>query len=303
MSPFWKKVAAVAFLAFLPLWAAGVVRGVVLSPEPRPGEWDIVPLAGPDSSSRQQVANNLRAIGMAHMPLPLVLEQPDVERIRVHEKSAQLATGTAEFDDDAASVRAALSAHHAMILNERNSGIAPARRLVLEVGVHPDQFDALVEKLRQVGSLESVSVQQRDRTAEFRRLHAQRQSLRKHLEAVQKLRGGKNPSIEDELKVEQRVQDIEKELQALAAQLGDFLGKESYYHVYLTLAEHEPGGVAGAAHTLPRRIGHSFLWSAAWWLVGAAAVATVAGAYVSVQVLRGRFPATVAPRAPEAPAT
>src|SRR5205085_4323232 len=107
--------------------------------------------------------------------------------------------------------RAVLAAHQATVFNEKDSGVAPARRLTLEIGVHPDRFEGLVDQLRQVAHLESVSVQQRDRTGEFRRLHAQRQSLKAHLEAVQKLRGRQNPTVEDELKLEQKIQDIEKE--------------------------------------------------------------------------------------------
>ncbi len=76
--------------------------------------------------------------------------------------------------------------------------------MTLEAGVEPDRFDALVEQLRELGEIRSISVQQKDRTAEFRRLNAQRQSLRKYLETVPKLRGGKVASVEDELKLEQK---------------------------------------------------------------------------------------------------
>jgi hypothetical protein len=263
---------------------AGTVRGLTLPYPPPPPAWPLP--AGEESAARLQSANNLRQIGLALTPLPLVLDQPDVDRIRVHEKVAQLAAGTGAFDDDAALVRSALAAHQAVVFNEKNAGIAPERRLTLAIGVHPDKFDALVEQLRQVAHLQSVSVQQRDRTGDFRRLHAQRQSLKKHLEAVLKLRGAKTPSIDDALKLEQRVQDIEKELQALGVQFGDLLGKESFYHVYVTLYEYQPGSRLDRTFTLPRRLTHAFLWALAWWVAVAVAVGVLAATYTSIRTLR-----------------
>jgi hypothetical protein len=177
-----KQAAAVAFLAFVGLWVAGLFRGAPRSDPPPVLEWST---NGVDNNhSRQQFANNLRQLGLGTLPLPAVLDQADVDRIQVFEKTARLASSTTAFDGDQSALRSALEAHEAVTFNETNGGIDPARRLTLEIGVHPDQFDALVEDLRRVARLESVSVQQRDRTGEFRRLHAQRQSLKKHLEAV-----------------------------------------------------------------------------------------------------------------------
>src|SRR5262249_2734081 len=157
------------------------------------------------------------------------------------------------------------------------------RRLAMEIGVHPDRFDALVEQLRTIGRLESVSVQQLDRTGDFRRLHAQRQSLKKHLQSLLKLRGAKAPSIEDTLKLEQRIQEIEKEMQSLGVQLGDLLGKESFYHIHLTLSEHKLGARFAFAASLPKRLLHAFLWALLWWGVLVLGVGTAAGTIFSVK--------------------
>ena len=162
---------------------------------------------------------------------------------------------------------------------------APQRRLTLEIGVHPDKFDALVDELRQIGRLQSINVQQRDRTSEFRQLQAKRQSLKKHMEAVLRLRGGNNPSIDDTLKVEQKIQDIEKELDALGVLLGDLLGKESFYQVNVTLAEFQPGGKLDRAYTIPQRLASGCLWAAAWEAAIIGAIAVAAGAYLSVRTL------------------
>src|SRR5262249_37355639 len=159
------------------------------------------------------------------------------------------------------------------------------RRLALEVGVAPEKFDDLVAQLRQIGHLDTVNVQQRDRTAEFRRLHTQRQALKKHQETIMKLRGVAQPSLEDTLKLEQKIQDLEKELQTLGNQLGDLLGKESYYHVYLSLSEYQPGSRLDHTYSVPARIAHAFVWAAVWWLASAAALGLLALTYLSVRTL------------------
>ena len=104
--------------------------------------------------------------------------------------------------------------------------------------------------------------------------------------SITKLREGKNPSLEDSLRLEGKIQDIEKELQGLSVQFGELLGKESYYHVHLTLAEFQPGDKRDRTFTISQRIGHGFLWAITWWFGTALALALVAASYVSVWVLR-----------------
>ena len=278
----WKKAAAIGFLAFLALWVAGAVRGLSL-PYPQPSGWSFS--AGDDSPNRLPQAHNLKQIGLEATPLPLMLDQPGVERIQVHEKRAQLSVGAADFDDHQALIRSFIAAHQAVVFNEKIGGIAPQRRLTLEIGVHPDKFEALVEQMRGVADLDSISILQRDRTGEFRRLHAQQQALKKHLEAILKLRSGAKLAIDDALKVEQKIQDIEKELHNLGVQFGEFLGRESYYHVFVTLFEYQPGSRLDRTYTLPRRLVSAFLWALAWWVVAAIGCAVIVGTGLSVWAL------------------
>jgi hypothetical protein len=285
MRPAWKKAAAVGFLVFVGLWVVGAVRGLTLPfPPPSPAYYlsGIEDLA---SSARSRTAQNMKQINTANVALPLMLDQPAADKIEVHEKSAHLALGTTAFDEDVGAVRATLAAYQGTVFEERDSGIAPDRRLVLQVGVAPAQFDALVAQLRQVGHLETVTVQQRDRTGEFRKLNAQRQALQKYREAVLKLRGTKAPTVDEALKLEQRLQEIEKELQGLNVQLGDLVGGESYYVVYLSLSEYQPGSRLDRTYTVPQRVLHAGLWALVWWLAAAAGATVVAGTVLSVRTL------------------
>src|SRR5438876_832158 len=97
MRHYAKKVAAVGFLVFLGLWIVGAVRGLML-PFPPPLPLSIS--SERESYSRQQVWNNMKQLNLAETPLPLVLDNPDIEKIRVHEKRATLTNNTPDFDDD-----------------------------------------------------------------------------------------------------------------------------------------------------------------------------------------------------------
>ncbi len=285
----FKKAAAVGFLVLMGLWLVGSIRGLTLDYPPPPA-LSLGSLSDEFASTRNYSNNwnNIKQLGLAQTPVPMVIDQEQIDRIQIHEKIANMTAGSAAFDLDEARIRGALASHNASIITEKNSGIAPQRRLALEVGVHPEKFDALVAELRQVGVLASIRIEQKDRTSEFRKLHAQRQALKKYLESVQKLRNSDKLALDDALRLDQKLKDIENELRPLSDQLGDFLGKESFYHVQFSLAEHQPGDKLDRAYTLPQRIFHAFLWAVVWWTVVALAVFIVTGTAFSVWTLRQR---------------
>lgn len=53
-----------------------------------------------------------------------VNQQGNVERIRVYERSGQLALATQAFDDDEVQIRSAVTVHQALVLHEKISGLA-----------------------------------------------------------------------------------------------------------------------------------------------------------------------------------
>jgi hypothetical protein len=285
MSDNLKKGAAVGFLAFLVLWAAGVGRTFTLGDqEVQAVSPPVLPSLDDLGGSRARSANNLRQIGLT-APLPLVLDREDINQIRVYEKTALLAAATAAFHDDEERLRKAVAAQHGVIFSERTTGIAPERSLSLGISVAPERFDALVQEVTKVGLLASISVQQQDRTGEFRRLHAQRQALKKHQEAILKLRSAAGLSVEETLKVEQKVQDVEKEIQALGVQLGDLLDREPSYNLFVTLQEYQPGSWHDRSFTLTRRLGHGGLWALGWWALAALGAGLLGATFVSIRTL------------------
>src|SRR5207302_284945 len=140
MRHYAKQAGAVGFLVFLGLWIIGAARGLTLPyPEPPPLQLfsvvDDYSSSGRSSRDNPNWANNLKAVGMENMPLPKLIDQAEIERIQIHEKTATLTAGTFVFDKDEANVRAALATHKASTISEKSNGIAPQRRLSIEVGV------------------------------------------------------------------------------------------------------------------------------------------------------------------------
>src|SRR5260370_3475145 len=83
-----KKIAAVGFVVFMLLWIVGVMRAFTLEYPPPPA---IVSLSSTDreyqTQSNSNFAHNLKIIpGLALTPLPMVLDKPEVEKIRITEK-------------------------------------------------------------------------------------------------------------------------------------------------------------------------------------------------------------------------
>lgn len=291
MNPQIRKALAAGFLLFVALFAAGIVRSFVIADSELPrwhaGHWRVALSSGSDDDHRtgSRTANNLAQIGLAQQPLPQVFEDANFQKILVFEKTAQLIAGTTQFSVDEERVRKTLAAEKAITFSERAAGIAPDRALVLGISVHPDRFDSLQQSLSKVGHVESSTVQQQDRTGEFRKLHAQRQSLKKHQDALLKLRAVEKLSVEEALKLEQKILEIEKETQSLGVQLGDLLGKEPSYNLFVTLHEVVPGSSSDQAATLPRRLSSAFAWAFAWWTTLAIGVALLAATYWSVRTL------------------
>jgi hypothetical protein len=284
MSHFKKQAAAVGFLIFAALWVGGTLHGMdVPFPEPTPFLFSAP--SSSDARSNYLMANNIKQIGLADTPLPIVLDQPAADGIRIFEKRARLTARSSSFEVDAVQVRAVVAEHKAAVLQEKSGGIEPERHIHMEISVPPDAFDGLLSRLKSIGVLHSIDVQQSDRTTDFRKLNAQRQSLKKYLESILKLRGGNNPTIDDALKLEQKIKDIERDLQDVGVQLGDFLGKESYYQIDIAMREFQSGGKLDPTFNWSKRIFHGFAWAVAWWFAAMAVITLIAGTLASVWIL------------------
>jgi hypothetical protein len=179
-----------------------------------------------------------------------------------YEKVASVSSRSQAFDQDQARVRSLTDQHHALVEYEQSSGLKGNRHLELAIGIVPAEFDNAVEEIGHIGKLSSIRVDKTDRTREYRDLRAKQASLEKTRESLTSLKG-RGGKIDELMNLENRLLDIEGQIQALGVSLGEFSQENDFCTIKLTLQEFTP-----ATHiSLLYRIGVALRWTVIYYLV------------------------------------
>lgn len=201
-----------------------------------------------------------------------------------YEKVASVALKSRAFDDDEARVRQLISAEDALVQFEQREGLKGQRRLRLVIGVDPARFDGFVEAVQTYGKLTALTINKSDKTNEYRELQAKRLSLEKTRAALQDLKS-REGKITDHVALEQRILELEQQIQALGVSLGDFDAENEFVTVKMLLQE--VGAQKLRSLSFLRRAFAAFSW-ASWVyasLCFALACAMFAG-FVGVHLVR-----------------
>ncbi len=163
-------------------------------------------------------------------------QSPQSASEQKYEKVAALTSYSDDFEKDAVNLRKNISNYQAVIQYEKNSGLKPNRSLYLQIGVYPQLFDKFLDDVRKIGHLSSIQIDKTDQTSEFKKLTAKKTSLENTRRSLLSLknRGG---SIEELMKLEEKLQSIEQEIQDLGVDLGDFSAENEFCTVRITLSE------------------------------------------------------------------
>ena len=182
-----------------------------------------------------------------------------------YEMTANLTSVSHRFDDDHERLRALIDAHDAIVQTENLQGLPGNQVLTMTIGVMPQQFDDLVNSIRELGTIRSFTVNRVDMTNEFNRLLAQQEVLRMTREsyAVLQEMGG---NIQDMLLLQERILAVEAELQHLGVDLGIFATEHSFCTVNFVLREQEAPFIS--IQFVLRTAFDSF-----WWTLGASMIA------------------------------
>lgn len=153
-----------------------------------------------------------------------------------YEKIANIKTKSAAFDEEEKVARTKIEEFNALIQFEQKRGNKGHRNLSLLIGVPPDNFDALYTELITIGKVEAKSITKKDKTNEYKQLNAEKESLEKIRASLidLKSKGGK---IDEYMNLENRILDIEQQLQGLGVSLGDFDDENEFCTVQFSLAE------------------------------------------------------------------
>jgi len=264
----WRLAAAIAVAIFLALFAFRLVfdEGEVRFDS---GVFD-------NSRSFELAKNNYatgpKFAGPAGQPLG------DSQK---YEKIATLTEVTRDYAADRKRVDDVISAQQGIVQYERATGLAGRRLLYLGVGVPPDRFDAFIDAIKAIGENAQIEIVKNDKTNEYLQLRAKRATLEKAkagLEALQ-VAGG---SIDERVHVENRLTEIEQQLQDLGVSLGEFDAQNELCTVKLTLRE-----TVVPSRSWSRRVANALEWAATYYaLLGLGFLCLVIGAALAAWVAR-----------------
>lgn len=152
------------------------------------------------------------------------------------EKVANISSSSSEFDKDVESIKSFVSNYEALIQNENSSGNSGNRSLSLAIGVNPDEFDAFVKEIEAIGKLGSIQINKTDKTNEYQDLKASQNALLQTKESLVALKA-QGGSIQELISLENRILEIENQIQTLGVNLGDFDSENEFCTVNISLTE------------------------------------------------------------------
>ncbi|SKC74368.1 DUF4349 domain-containing protein [Ohtaekwangia koreensis] len=185
-----------------------------------------------------------------------------------YEKTATIKSKSSKFDDDEKKLRDHIKSENGIIQYEENSGQRGSRSLHLLIGIPPAKFDSSYADLLKIGTIRSKEITKIDKTNEFKNLNAKKASLeitRQSLLEIKKQSG----RIEEYINLQNRILEIEQELQGLGVLLGDFDAENEFCTIRFSLHEGRDIKVS----TL-HRIKVAFEWSVQYYLLFVAIAAT-----------------------------
>ncbi|MEM1135451.1 MAG: DUF4349 domain-containing protein [Bacteroidota bacterium] len=153
-----------------------------------------------------------------------------------YEKIAEVNTKSAKFESEESLLRKNIEENNAIIQFEQKNGNEGYRRLHLLIGVPPEKFDSLYNSLIKIGKVQSKQITKKDKTNEYKELNARKASLEKNLVSLMDLKS-KGGKIAEYIDLENRILEIEQQLQALGVNLGDFDDENEFCTVKFSLLE------------------------------------------------------------------
>jgi len=153
-----------------------------------------------------------------------------------YEKIAAVNTKSTAFEDEEKILRQNITDRNALIQFEQKNGNKGHRKLHLVIGVPPENFDQLYENLVQIGQVISKQITKKDKTNEYKELNARKASLEKIRSSLIELKS-KGGKIDEYMGLENRILEIEQQLQDLGVNLGDFDDENEFCTVKFSLNE------------------------------------------------------------------
>lgn len=221
----WLRAAAVAALLFAAIFAlrfatVGPGRSTLGSPDALQQQ----------SGSFEMARKNYASAKQAAQPSAAPIESQKYEKI------GSLAQVSREFDADRKRTFDLIASNGGIVQQERAVGQKGSRLLQLGIGVPPEKFDAFIEAAREIGTGVSIDIVKNDKTNEYLQLRARRETLDKARTALEELRAS-GGSLDERVTVQNRLTEIEQQIQDLGVSLGEFDTQNELCTVKLSIRE------------------------------------------------------------------
>lgn len=153
-----------------------------------------------------------------------------------YEKIAEIKTKSSNFEKEEKRSRETIKNLDALIQFEQKSGNKGYQELNLAIAVPPENFDALYNQLITIGKVQAKQITKKENTNEYKELNAKKQSLEKIRTSLIELKS-KSGRIDEYMGLENRILEIEQQLQGLGVSLGDFDYENEFCTVQFSLLE------------------------------------------------------------------
>ena len=153
-----------------------------------------------------------------------------------YEKIADINTLSTTFDKEEKQIRAQIKDYDGLIQFENKSGNNGHRKLNLIIGIPPENFDAIYNSLVKIGQIQSKQITKTDKTNEYKELNARKSSLEKIRTSLIELKS-KGGRIDEYMQLENRILEIDQQLQGLGVSLGNFDDENEFCTVKVVLSE------------------------------------------------------------------
>lgn len=180
-----------------------------------------------------------------------------------YEKVATVRSKTNQYEEDEKSINNKIKGFGGVIQYEQNRGNKGNRSLNLVIGIAPEKFDSFCLEIQKIGKIVSKQVTKTDMTNEYLQLNAKKVSLEKVRNSLLELKD-RQGRIDEYVQLENRILEIEGELQDLGVELGNFDEENEFCTVKFYLVEQ---GEKKAGIGLVQRFKVAFEWTAKYTLV------------------------------------
>ncbi|XDD51287.1 DUF4349 domain-containing protein [Leptospira sp. WS92.C1] len=181
-----------------------------------------------------------------------------------YEKIATIESQSADIEDDEKKIRDLVNTTGSIIQYENISGLKRMRDRVIKiaVGVPPEKFDDLVNEFKKIGKTLLLTIDKKDKTNEYKNLQAKKESILKIRNSLTGLKN-KGGRIDEYISLENRILEIEEEIQKLGISLGEYDSENEFCTVLLTIYENQASGEIGLIH----RIKVALEWTIKYYLL------------------------------------